>query len=261
MTPKYRPSLEVTNGTIDSILAHKVVRAFSDKPVTPAELEAILAAALSAPTSSNQNCWSVVAVRDPKVKAEVTAATGRNEFLNDAPVLLVWLADLSRAHKLCEDAGVQAEVMDYQEGLLIATIDVALASQNALVAAESLGMGTCYIGGIRTDIERVAELLDLPQYCYPVLGMAIGWPSEEGQGTVKPRIELSARAFEDRYDGSGTEEAMDKMERENNEMLESLGLQPMSWKQFCVKHWSDVDSMAGRAHNREIIAGRGFLDR
>lgn len=260
MSSKYRPDLSVTNETIQSMLAHKVVRKFSDRPVTSEELDAVLAAALSAPTSSNQNCWSVVAVRDPKLKAAVTEATGRNEFLDDTPVLLVWLADLSRAHKLCEDAGVEAEVMKYQEGLMIATIDVALASQNALVAAESLGMGTCYIGGIRTGIEKVSELLDLPKYCYPVLGMAIGWPAPEGQGAVKPRIELAARAFEDRYDGSGAEAAMDKLERENNEMLEDLGMKPMSWKQFCVKHWSDVDTMAGREHNREVIAGRGFLD-
>jgi hypothetical protein len=121
-------------------LAHRSVRKFTAHPVTDGELAALVAAAQSASTSSNLQPWSVVAIRDPEHKARLAALANGQQFINQAPLFLVWIADLGRVHRLAERSGRPLDGADYLESTLIAFIDTALAAQNAVIAAESLGL-------------------------------------------------------------------------------------------------------------------------
>ena len=147
----FRPDLPVTNATLETIVSHRSVRDYLDKPVADAELQSMFIAAQSASTSSNLNAWSAVVVTDPQRKERLQRMTGGNLFILDAPVFIVWVADFSRNASLCADS--QPETLRYQESTLVGAIDAALAAQTAAIAAESMGLGVCYVGGIRTRMK------------------------------------------------------------------------------------------------------------
>ena len=129
-----------------------------------------MAAAQSAATSSNMQVWSVVSTTDPNKKKELAKIAGGQKHIEQCPLFLVWLADLSRNERLGNEEGVEMVVNPYVETFLVAAIDAALAAQNAVVAAESLGLSTVYIGAMRNNPEKVCELFNLPSMVFPVSG-------------------------------------------------------------------------------------------
>ncbi|MSS84881.1 NADPH-dependent oxidoreductase [Actinomycetaceae bacterium WB03_NA08] len=255
---EYRQQLPVSTPAIDVMTSHHSVRRYADEPISEDHLLAILASASSAATSSNQNSWSVIVVRDRDLKHDLMEATGKNPFIAQAPVFLVWVADLSRAHRLAEKKHAVVDALQYQEALLVGTIDATLAAQNAVVAAESFGMGTCYVGGIRTNIEKVCGLLNLPEYSYPVVGLALGWPAD--QAGVKPRLPLSSVAFNETYDVAAADAGIEELDRTTAEYFESQGFPGVVWSQKALQRWAGPEVMNGREKNREVIARRGLLD-
>lgn len=240
------------------MVKHHSVRKYHDEPVSEEDLQAITAAALSAPTSSNQNSWSVVVVRDPYRKRSLMRATGKNSFIDQAPVFMVWIADLSRAHRLAEREGRTYEALLYQEALLVGFVDAALAAQNAAVAAESLGLGTCYVGGIRTNIEEVCQILHLPAFAVPAFGLTIGWPADNGG--VKPRLPLSSVCFDEVYDSAAADQGIKTLESETREYFATQGYQDISWTQKALSRWENAASLGNRRNNREVIQGLGLAD-
>ena len=152
----------------------------------------MVAAAQSAPTSSNLQPWSVVVVRDPERKARLAACAAGQRFIEEAPVLLVWVADLGRARRLAERAGVSVDAADYLETTIIGFVDTALAAQNAVVAAESLGLGTVFVGAIRNHPDQVAAELGLPPHAVAAFGLAVGVPDPTENAGVKPRLPQAA---------------------------------------------------------------------
>ncbi len=156
-------ALAVHNETLALQLAHRSVRKFTAQPVTDEQLSALVAAAQSAATSSNLQPWSVIAIRDPQRKARLAVLANNQEFINEAPLFLVRVADLGRARRLAQRSGAALDGADYLETTIIGFVDTALAAQNAVVAAESLGLGTVFVGAIRNHPEEVAAELD----CHP----------------------------------------------------------------------------------------------
>ncbi|MFJ1299037.1 nitroreductase family protein [Pseudomonadota bacterium AL_CKDN230030165-1A_HGKHYDSX7] len=127
------------NDTIDTLLAHRSVRAYLPDALPDGTVETLVAAAQSASTSSNLHQWSVVSVTDRELRKRIAAAsrTGLedNLYVEQAPVFLLWVADLSRNHALALDAGAEPVVHTYLDAFVMATIDAALAAQNAVIAA------------------------------------------------------------------------------------------------------------------------------
>ena len=178
------------NPLIESLLGHRTVRAFLPDPVPEDTLALMVAAAQSAATSSNLQTWSVVAVKDPARKARLASLVGGQAHVRDCPLLLVWLADLSRLDRVGNLTGVPAKANDYLEMFLVALVDAALAAQNAVVAAESLGLGTVYIGAMRNRPEDVAQELALPQHAFAAFGLCVGRPDP-----ARPAAELNILNF------------------------------------------------------------------
>lgn len=142
------------NGVLATLLDHRSVRSFSSKALPAGTLELLVAAAQSAPTSSNTQSWSVVSVVDRAKRERLAGIAGDQRHIVDAPLFLVWIADLARAAAIGRAGGVELGGLDYTEAFLVAAIDAALAAQNALIAAESLGFGTVYIGALRNGRMR-----------------------------------------------------------------------------------------------------------
>ena len=185
-------TLNVRSEVLDLQLAHRSVRKFAPGDVTDDHLQAMVAAAQSAPTSSNLQPWSVVVVRDPERKARLATYAAGQRFVEEAPVLLVWVADLSRARRLAARAGTVVDAADYLETTIIGFVDTALAAQNAVVAAESLGLGTVFVGAIRNHPDKVAAELGLPPHAVATFGLAVGVPDPTESAGIKPRLPQAA---------------------------------------------------------------------
>lgn len=240
------------------MIDHHSVRHYSDRQVSQQQLETIISAAQAASTSSNQNAWSVIVVSDPAVKTALMELTGGNPFIEQAPIFLVWLGDLGRNARLALQANAPIDALQYQEALLVATIDATLAAQNGAVAAESMGLGMCYVGGVRTRLEEVSDLLNLPDYVFPVVGMAVGYPSPDDGASVRPRLPMSAVAFVNGYDTEAADAGVDVLEDANRAYYETQGQPGVSWKGRAIARWKTTNPVFARAKNRERLARRGL---
>ena len=175
--------------TIELIHRHGSVRHYKPDPVPTEMVETLVAAAQRSSTSSNLQMMSVVAVTDAEKRKRLAELCGNQSHIAEAPVFMAWCADLNRLDRVCELRGYK-QVAEYVENFLLATVDTAIASQTAALAAESLGLGICYIGSIRNNPRAVIELLALPRLVFPVTGMTVGWPAAAPR--LRPRLATKA---------------------------------------------------------------------
>jgi FMN reductase (NADPH) len=196
--------------TIEQIYRHFSVRAYEPDPVPASLVETIVAAGQRSSTSSNLQAFSVVAVTEAPTRARLAELCGNQKHITQAPVFLAWCADLSRLQRVCQLRGYES-VTDHVEVFLVAAVDAAIAMQTAALAAESLGLGICYIGAIRNQPELVIELLRLPPLVFPIAGMTLGWPAVEP--FLRPRLALSAVLHWERYDVTSEEETLRAYDR------------------------------------------------
>ncbi|HEY8417450.1 MAG TPA: NADPH-dependent oxidoreductase [Limnochordales bacterium] len=187
-----------------TMAAHASVRHYKPDPVPPEALEAILTAARSASTSSNLQMYSIIVVTDAQRRQELAALTGQ-EHVGQAPLLLVFCPDLYRLERVCQRQGYPFADR-HTEMFIQAVVDAAIAGQNAAVAAESLGLGICYIGSIRNRPLEVARLLKLPPRTFALFGMTIGYPAR--QPRLKPRLPAEVTVHWEEYSDAGLEEGL-----------------------------------------------------
>jgi FMN reductase (NADPH) len=196
--------------TIDQIYRHASVRDYRPDPVPAEVVEVIVAAGQRASTSSNLQTYSVVAVTEAAKRERLAELCGGQRQVARAPVFLAWCADLSRLERICQQRGYQ-QVTAYVENWLVAAVDAALAMQTATLAAESLGLGMCYIGAIRNEPDKVIELLGLPRFVFPISGMTLGWPAVEP--SIRPRLPLGAVLHWEAYDPVDESDALEEYDR------------------------------------------------
>lgn len=175
---------------------HGSVRRYKPDPVPATVVETIVAAGQRASTSSNMQTYSVVAVTQQESRDQLAKLCGGQKHISQAPVFLAWCADRYRLERLNEMRGYEHNA-EYLENFLVAAVDAAIAAQNAALAAESLGLGICYIGGIRNNPASVIELLGLPKYLFPVTGMTLGYPADKPP--IRPRLPVDAILHWERY--------------------------------------------------------------
>ena len=173
------------NETITQLHARRSVRAFTDEVVSAADERAILEAACQAPTAGNQQLYSIIVVRDQAEKDALAVTCDNQPFIAAAPLVLVFCADVRRWHEAFVAAGAEPREPGVGD-FLLAFEDTAIAAQNAVVAAESLGLGSCYIGDILENCEQVRELLDLPLYAMPAVMVVYGHPTDQQRLREKP---------------------------------------------------------------------------
>lgn len=184
------------NETIQSLLHHRSIRKFRKQELTQEELDLLLEVAQQAPTSNFRQSYSILSITDPSLKKEL-AEIGQQDYIESAPHLFVFLVDQARNTKIAEAKGAPARVQGSPERFLSAYADALLAAQNMVVAAESLGLGTVYLGSILNDPKRLCQLLALPEYVYPAVGLALGWPDQDPQ--IKPRLPRKIFHMENQY--------------------------------------------------------------
>lgn len=247
----------VWNDTLATLIGHRSVRAFRAGALPDGALELALAAASSAPTSSNLQTWSVVAVQDPARRARLGVLAAGQRFIDQAPLLLVWLADLSRLDAIAGGAGKAVDGVHYLEALLVATIDAALAAQNAVAAFESLGLGTVYIGAMRNHPEAVAAELGLPKLVFPVFGLSVGHPDPDVATAIKPRLPPSVVLHHERYTPAAPA-GLDAYEGRMDAFQAEQGMASEPWLSRCINRMRDARALSGRDRMRDALAALGF---
>lgn len=253
------PETTVLNETLELQLSHRSVRAFLPDPLPDGTLETLVAAAQSASSSSNLQIWSVVAVEHPARKARLAALAGNQKHILEAPLFLVWLIDFDRLTRLTPPEGPACEALDYTETFLLGAVDTALAAQNAVVALESLGLGSVFIGGIRNNPAEVAHELNLPPRVFPLVGLAIGRPDPARPASVKPRLPQESVLFREQYawtpDHRMAAKAYDPRIRA---FQREQGMPEKDWTLQARERTRGPSSMAGRHVLREVLNSLGF---
>ena len=200
------------NETITLMKSHTSVRRFKEEAIPQEDLNDILSAAQMASSWKNFQSYSVILVRSQEKKDALFELVPQ-EAIRQSAAFLLFVGDLNRAEK---GARLHTDTFQPQgvEGLLITSVDAALAGQNTLLAAESLGYGGVIIGLVRYKSVEIAELFNLPDYTYPVFGIALGVPNQKHD--VKPRLPLENVVFEEEYQEQTAEaiEAYDRVQTE-----------------------------------------------
>ncbi|WP_239323516.1 oxygen-insensitive NADPH nitroreductase [Snodgrassella gandavensis] len=178
--------------TLPTIYRHRSIRKFTEEALTDEQREAIWEAGRAASSSSFMQSVHIIRVTDMEKRAALSEVAANQKYVRTAAEFWVFCVDYTR-HKL---AFPEAQ-LDWTEGMIIGAVDAGIMAQNCLLAAESLGLGGVYIGSLRNDVKRAAEILDLPQLTFPLFGLCLGHPAQDPM--YRPRLPLDTLVSENRY--------------------------------------------------------------
>jgi FMN reductase (NADPH) len=247
------------NPTLDLIHSHASVRRYKANPLPASIIEAIVASGQRASTSSNLQAYSVVVVTDSAKRAKLSELCGNQKHVAEAPVFLAFCADRARLERVCQLRGY-TQVTGYVENFLVAAVDAAILAQNTALAAESLGLGICYIGSIRNNLPEVIDLLELPRLVIPITGMTVGWPEKSPRLT--PRLPLRAVLHWEKYDTTDEDGALREYDRAMIETGIYQGRQvPVPGKEGETEDYGWMEQSARRVSQRVRISLRAVLEK
>ena len=196
------------NETIKLIQNRCSVRSYEKKLISEEEKNLIINSAIRSPTAGNMMLYSIIEVEDRKIKDKLVKSCDNQPFIAKAPFVLLFLADYQRwmdYFNACdiETYGKREKLPNRtpKEGdLLLACCDALIAAQTAAIAAESVGIGSCYIGDIMENYEFHKELFNLPKYTFPITMLCFGYPKEKlSQKELKPRFSQQYIHFKNEY--------------------------------------------------------------
>ena len=233
---------------------HCSVRQFRDEAIEEDLLMSILESAQYAASSSFIQGYSIVRVTDRQARSTIAHAAGDQRWIEEAAEFFVLCADLLRTDHACRAAGLGA-LEGHTEHFLAAIIDTALFAQNVVLAAESVGLGGVFIGGIRNDPQCVADTLSLPRLVFPAFGLCLGWPAEPCES--KPRLPLASILHTDRYDQDNID---DDLARYDTIMAEYYRARSSNQKQ---SNWTEQTAgtlqKKTRDHMLAFLQQQGFM--
>jgi FMN reductase [NAD(P)H] len=247
------------NQVVETMMTHRSIRNYSNQPVSNEDLDTIIRSTQAAPSWVNGQHVTIISIQDPERRKKMAELAGNQKHIFEAPVFLVFCADFHRIKVACEMEGLEFKAAVNPDLLLVGTVDVGIALGNAITAAESLGLGTVPIGGIRRSPLEYIELLNLPEYVIPVSGLCIGFPSEIPD--LVPRLPKEAIFHEEKY----KENIHEEIEKFNHIHLEATrGRQSggSTWTQRMANFYKDPfyvnDSYK---HVGKMLKQQGFTKR
>lgn len=243
---------------LETILNHRSFRSFLPISLPSGSLEAILAAAQSGSTSSMLQTWDVIAIQDPEHKNAAAKLAGDQDFIREAPLFLVFCANLNRLANISRRYGQPAEALANMDLFLMACIDASIAGQNAAIAAESLGLGICYVGAIRNNAQQMCELLKLPANTFGLFGMAVGYGNRESYSELKPRLPMKEVCHYETWseeDQASNVAMFDKCL--GSFYFEQMKLGRKSWSEFVAANIASSEQ-DGRQAVKKVLCEQGF---
>lgn len=241
------------NPTINLLTSHRSIRKYTSRTIPRDLFETFIRAGQAAATSSHVQAYSIVHVVDPDNRATLAELAGGQAYIADSSDFLVFCADMKRSTDAAERAGANV-VRGMTEHLLVASVDTALMAQNIAIAAESEGVGLCYIGGIRNNPAEVSKLLRLPDHVYPVFGMCLGYPDQQPE--VKPRLPLASILKTDYYQDEDEVAQVNAFDSEMRRYYQERtgGNRDTTWSE----QLKPLFTTKVRPHMRKFLQDRGF---
>jgi len=242
--------------TIDLIKSHRSIRKFKAEPIAPKLLNSILEAGQAAATSSYAQTYTLIRVTNGEKRKQLVELTGNQTYIASCAEFFVCCADLNRNMQLCSEHGFEP-ISGFIEHMIIATVDVALVAQNMAIAAESEGLGICYIGGIRNTPEQVSTLLGLPKHVYPTFGLCLGYPDQNPE--IKPRLPLNTWIHENTYSTQPDHDELAKYDSAVRQYYEARtnGKKSQTWSEQMVNFFSKES----RPHMLSFLTSKGMAKR
>ena len=187
------------NQFIEQLYARKSIRVYTDQEIGQEEKAAILRAAAEAPTAGNQQLYTILDITDQSIKEKLVDTCDHQPMIAQAKMVLIFCADCKKWYDAYVAVGCQTRKPGVGD-LMLAVTDAMIAAQNAVTAAESLGIGSCYIGDIMENCETQRELLHLPEYVVPVGMLIFGYPTQQQKSRPKPeRVDMKYIVHENGY--------------------------------------------------------------
>lgn len=187
------------NEVINTINSRVSLRRYDSCEISNDDLEKIIESAIKAPTAGNMMMYSILKITDEKIKETLSETCDNQPFIKNAKVILIFLADLQKWYdyfEVCEVENIKAPGMN---DFMLGIDDAIIACQNAVVAAESLGIGSCYIGDIMENYEKHKELLNLPDYTFPAAMITLGYYPKDMNKIYRERFDKQYVVFENTY--------------------------------------------------------------
>lgn len=241
----------------ETLLNRRSIRRYQRRPLEPEQLLFIYDAIRNTPTSYNGQQFSVIALTDQQRKIELAEIVEQKQIKTCA-LFLIFCIDYHKLALASQAIGEkQPRFQDTIDGYTVGVVDAALAMGNAVVAAESMGLGTCCIGYTRTaDPKRIAEFLGLPEGVAVVCGLSIGYPNELPD--IKPKQPRDLLIFGDRY-RHDTEVMKEELLAYDKEITRynkarSGGTTDNDW----IKHILDYHQIASGYKLKEYLIEQGF---
>lgn len=241
------------SSVIDLLKSHRSIRKFTDKAIDPEVLNDIFLAGQAAATSSFLQGSTIIRVKNKSTRESLARLAGNQPYVESAAEFMIFCADLKRAGNYCKEYGKPFEG-DYTEHFIIATVDVALMAQSLVTAAESVGLGICYIGGIRNNPVDVSKLLELPIGVYPVFGLCLGYPDQDPE--IKPRLPLSVILKDEVYNERGDQDQIREYDEKIRDYYRTRtgGGHGISW----TEQVATLLSEKSRPHMKGFLEKQGF---
>ncbi|WP_348619732.1 oxygen-insensitive NADPH nitroreductase [Paenibacillus polymyxa] len=219
------------NNTLKLLHNHTSIRSYTNQPLTQEQREEIFKAANQTSSFSLLQAVSIIRITDPDLRRKVMQLSVNQPYIEEAAEFWIFCSDFHRNHQIAPEVD-----LEYIEFLLIGSFDAGLMAQNALTAAESIGLGGVFIGGVRSNINELSEILNLPKYVIPLVGLCIGSPSGN-KPELKPRLPKSMVLHENQY------QTLDKLKLATYDktMLKYYENRPVKapFSAKKVKGWSD----------------------
>ena len=243
------------NETVNLILNHTSKRKFTEQKPTREMVDAIVRCAQMASTSSHFQAYTIIEVQDPAKREVLKECSGGQKWTVTAPLVLLFCADLHRSEKYFD--GIDKDVLNNTECYTVAVIDAALAAQNAITAAESMGMGGVVVGGIRNDVQKLIDTFQLPVKVAPLFALCLGYPGEEPG--YKPRLPQEVVHKIDTYTEDGNDELVAAYNAEVKEYYINRG--DGKCEDTWVEHCNKLMMAKTRDEVGVIFREHGFLKR
>jgi nitroreductase len=238
----------------------RTIRKYSDQDIDNGLLDEILQCGLRASTTGNMQLYSIIVTRDREMKEKMAPLHFNQPMVRSAPVTLTFCADFNRFNMWCRQRNAEPGYDNFLS-FMTAAIDALLVAQTVCIAAESKGLGICYLGTVIYTADKIIDLLDLPSGVVPVATVTVGWPAEEPEQV--DRLSLRAVIHNEKYHNY-SERDIDTIFREKEARADSAQFIKENNKETLAQVFTDVrykksDNETFSAALLEVLKKQGFL--
>ena len=246
---------------IDQLLAHRTIRKYKNSPVADETIQKILQAGCRAATTGNMQIYSIVITKGKEEKKALASCHFNQPMVVNAPLVLTFCADFNRFNKWCKLSNAEAGYDNFLS-FMTAAIDALLVAQNVTIAAESAGLGTCYLGTTTYLAARIIDILKLPKGVVPVTTLTVGWPDENPDQI--DRLPLDAIVHHELYHDYSDEEILsiyeEKEKRPDNRKFVEENKKDTLAQVFTDIRYKKSDNVAFSNMLIGVLKDQGFMN-